>query len=220
MSWLFRFYKSTIGMKVAMAISGLIMLGFLIVHMAGNLQVFLGAQVVNDYSKMLHEHIGLLWGTRAVLLASVLLHIYSALILTLKSRAARPKDYIRRESQAATYASRTLVYGGFILALFIGYHLMHLTFGNVHPDFREGDAYHNLVSGLSRGGPFIVYVLANTMLGLHLYHGVYSLTRTLGFENARFAGIARAASVLLAGLVAGGNILIAVCIFFRIGIAT
>lgn len=220
MSWLFRFYRSTIGMKVAMAITGAILFAFVFAHMLGNLQVFWGPQVFNDYARSMQEHFAAVWTMRVILLGCVMLHIYSALILTLRSRAARRRDYIRREPQAATYASRTLVYGGLVLVLFIVYHLMHMTFGNVHPDFRDGNAYRNLVVGLSHGGAVTLYVIANLFLGLHLYHGVYSLLRTLGFESARYAETVRVGSVALAVLVAGGNILIALAVFFNIGIAT
>lgn len=219
MSWLVNFYKSTIGMKVAMAASGIILVGFVIIHMIGNLQVFLGPEVLNAYGASLKSNAGILWGVRGLLLACIGLHMYSAVILTLRSRAARPSRYVKVEPQAATFASRTMVYGGFILVLYIVYHLMHFTVGNAHPSFREGDVYANVIAGFSSLPVVLVYVAANLTLGVHLFHGVLSLTRTLGLHNPRYARLARAAAVLIAGAVAGGNVIMPLAVYFRIGIA-
>lgn len=218
MSWLMNFYKSTVGMKAAMALSGLILSGFVLFHMLGNLQIFLGPEALDDYSKMLHAIPELLWGVRITLLACISLHMYSAVVLTLRSRAARPVAYVKKEHLAATYASRTIVVGGVILVLFILFHLMHLTIGNVHPNFIPGRVNQNMIAGFSSFPVTLVYVVANTALGLHLYHGVNALTRSLGLTNPRYTQIARKVATGYAGLVAGGNILIAVCTYLRIGI--
>lgn len=219
MSWLANFYKSTIGMKVAMAVTGIILVGFVTVHMIGNLQVFLGREVLNAYGEALKANKGLLWGVRLTLLASVGLHMYSAVVLTLRSRAARPSRYIKSEPQAATFASRTIVYGGFILVMYIVYHLMHFTVGNAHPNFRDGDVYSNVVFGFSSLPTVLVYVAANLVLGMHLFHGVQSLARTLGIHNSRYSRLARFVAIFFAGLVGGGNVIMPLAVYFRIGIA-
>ena len=218
MSWLVNFYKSTIGMKVAMAVTGIILVGFVIIHMVGNLQVFLGREVLNAYGEALKANKGLLWGVRLTLLASIGLHMYSAVVLTLRSRAARPMSYIKSEPQAATFASRTIVYGGFILVMYIIYHLMHFTVGNVHPNFREGDVYANVVNGFSSLPAVMVYVVANMVLGLHLYHGVQSLARTLGVHNSRYSKLARPVAIFIGALVGGANVIMPLAVYFRIGI--
>ncbi len=218
MSWLVNFYKSTIGMKVAMALSGIILVGFVIVHMLGNLQIFLGQEVYNGYAQSLHEQPALVWGVRVVLLCSVLLHMYSAVILTLRSRAARPVRYVKVEPQAATFASRTMVYGGAIIVLYLVYHLMHFTVGNVHPNFIPGNAYQNFVVGFSSLPVVVVYVLANLVLGLHLFHGVNALTRTLGVTGPKYSRLARGIATGIAVVVAGANVIMPLATYFRIGI--
>ncbi len=219
MSWLVNFYKSTIGMKVAMAITGIILVGFVIAHMLGNLQIFLGQEVYDAYAHSLHEKPALIWGVRITLLCSVLLHMYSAVILTLKSRAARPVRYVKVDPQSATaYASRTMVYGGAIIVLYLVYHLMHFTVGNVHPNFIPGSAYQNFVVGFSVLPVVVVYVLANLVLGVHLFHGVFALTRTLGVTGTKYAGLARKVATAVALVVASGNVIMPIFTYFRIGI--
>jgi succinate dehydrogenase / fumarate reductase cytochrome b subunit len=176
-------WRSTVGKKIVMAGTGLIMVGFVIGHVLGNLLAFAGADRINAYSAFLHGTGELLWAVRVVLFISVVLHIIAATQLTLIERAARPVGYIKRQYQAATLASRTMRWGGVLLALFIVYHLLHMTTGTVHPDFREGDVYHNLVTGLSVPWVAAFYVIAMVALGLHLYHGAWSSFRTLGIDK-------------------------------------
>lgn len=218
MSWLVNFYKSTIGMKVAMALTGIILVGFVIVHMLGNLQIFLGQEVYNAYAQGLHEKPALIWAVRLTLLFSISLHMYSAIILTLRSRAARPSRYVKVDPQSATYASRTMVYGGAILVLYIVYHLMHFTVGNVHPNFIPGNAYQNFVVGFSSLPVVLTYVAANLMLGLHLFHGVFALTRTLGVTGPKYTQLARRVATGIAVFVAGANVIMPLATYFRIGI--
>ncbi|HSB53760.1 MAG TPA: succinate dehydrogenase cytochrome b subunit [Gemmatimonadales bacterium] len=176
-----QFWSSTLGKKVVMGVTGLIMVGFVIAHMLGNLQAFESAEKFNAYGAMLqgplHE---VVLALRVVLLVSVLLHIVAAYQLTMRSRSARPVGYARTEPQMSTLASRTIRIGGIVLLLFIPYHLLHFTTGDVHPDFIRGDVYHNLVTGLARPGVAIFYVVAMLALGLHLYHGAWSAFRTMG----------------------------------------
>ena len=135
------FWSSTIGQKIVMAVTGVILFGFVLGHMVGNLQLYLGAQALNDYAVWLREfaHGAALPAARISLIVAVLLHIWSATSLTLASRAARPTRYRMWEARESTYASRTMRWGGVIILLFVIYHLMHFTWGNAHPSFVEGD---------------------------------------------------------------------------------
>ena len=201
MSKIRSFWRSTLGKKVVMGLTGLIMIGFLVAHMLGNLQAFLGAAKLDAYGAMLHgplHEVVLL--TRVVLLAAVALHIVAAYQLTMLDRAARPAAYARQVPQAATLASRTLRVGGVLLLVFIVYHLLHFTVGWVHPSFIEGSVYHNLVSGLSHPVVALFYILAMLSLGLHLYHGAWSSFRSLGLSQASPHPLQRPVALGLAAL--------------------
>lgn len=175
------FWASTVGKKIVMGVTGLIMVGFVILHMLGNLQVFIGPEKFNAYGAMLHGPLHeVTLALRAVLLVSVVLHIIAAIQLTRVDNAARPVAYARKDPQAATLASRTMRWGGVFLALFIIFHLLHFTTGDIHPDFIPGDVYHNLVTGLQSPLVAIGYVIAMVFLGLHLYHGAWGSVRSLG----------------------------------------
>jgi succinate dehydrogenase cytochrome b subunit len=202
------FFGSTIGRKVVMALSGIVLFGFVLAHMAGNLQVYLGPHALNEYSVALHEvlHGAGLWIARAVLLAAVGLHIWAAASLTVAERAARPQGYRTVHHRESTYASRTMVWSGPILLLFIVYHLLHLTLGTVHGSFIEGDVYHNVVAGFSVWPVSAFYILAMLALGLHLRHGVWSMLQTLGLSHPRWNGLRAAFSNVFALVVVVGNI--------------
>src|SRR5688572_13594475 len=141
------FLCSTLGRKVVMAVTGVMLFGFVIAHLAGNLLLYLGPEAINTYAVKLRELGAGLWAARAGLLVAVLAHIWAAVSLTKSNIQARPVGYARRDDVAATYASRTMAWSGPLLALFIVYHLMHFTFGNAHPSFVEGDVYNNMVRG-------------------------------------------------------------------------
>lgn len=175
------FWRSTLGKKVVMGLTGLIMIGWLVLHMVGNLQAFSGPAKLNGYSALLHGpgH-ELLVLTRIILVVALTLHVVAAVQLTLLDRRARPVGYARKSPQAATVASRTLRWGGVLILVFLVYHLMHLTWGTVHPDFIDGDPYHNLVVGLRRPAVALFYLIALVAVGLHLYHGAWSSFRSLG----------------------------------------
>jgi succinate dehydrogenase / fumarate reductase cytochrome b subunit len=200
------FLRSSIGKKVVMAASGAILFGFVVGHMLGNLQVYLGPAQLNAYAAKL-QHLGpLLWGMRAVLLAAVTLHIASAWSLTRASRAARPVGYRERENRESTYASRTMRWSGVILLLFIVYHLMHFTFGNAHPDFVHGDVFHNFVVGFQSVWVSAFYIAAMVALGFHLYHGVWSMMQTLGLSHPRYDNLRHTFATLVAVVVVTGNV--------------
>ena len=174
------FWRSTVGKKVVMAGTGIILVGFVIGHLLGNLLVFRGPEAMNEYAALLKSSTALLWGVRLVLLAAVLLHIIAAVQLIRLDRDARPVGYARQHHQAATVASRSMRWGGLSLALFIVYHLLHFTTGTLHPTFSHTDVYGNMIAAFSEWWIALIYVAAMVFLGLHLYHGVWSVGRTLG----------------------------------------
>jgi succinate dehydrogenase / fumarate reductase cytochrome b subunit len=181
------FYRTTIGKKVIMAVTGIILFGFLIGHMAGNLQFFLGREVLNAYAEKLRAVPALLWSVRLALLVSVILHIVAAVQLWLLQRAARPVGYIKKDNVGSTYASRTMYWSGPIIALFVIYHLLDLTWGVAHSgDFEHLNAYDNVVTGFSNPIVSLFYVVAVVLLGFHLYHGLWSLFQSLGFAHPRY----------------------------------
>ena len=215
MSWLVKLYGSDIGKKATMAVTGIILFGFVMVHMLGNLKLYLGAAHYNEYSQWLREvgapalpHSSVLWMLRIVLLAAVVLHVHSAYSLTATNLQARPVGYARRDTLEATHAARTMRWGGVTLFLFVVYHLAHLTWGwsFVHPAFVEGDAYHNVVSGFQMWWVSAVYIAAQVALGLHLYHGLSSMFQSLGWFRPGFEPIRRRFAQVFAWVVTLGNL--------------
>src|SRR5262245_49895446 len=182
------YLRSSIGRKVVMAVTGAILLGFVLGHMIGNFTVYLGPEAINGYAVFLREflHGAGLWIARAVLLVAVILHIWSATSLTLTSRKARPIAYAQVEWREANYASRTMRWSGVLIFAFIVYHLMHFTFGNAHPSFIEGDVYHNFIAGFRSVPVSVAYIVAMILLGLHLRHGLWSMFQTLGVSHPRY----------------------------------
>ncbi len=201
-----------------MAVSGLIMVGFVILHMAGNLQLFEGSAKLNTYSAFLHGPANeLLWIVRVVLLVAVVAHIVSAYQLTVLDRAARPVPYAKRELQAATIGSRTMRIGGVLLALFIVLHILHFTTLTLQPaPLVEGDVYANVVASFQLWWVMALYVVAMIFLGLHLYHGAWSSVRTLGFERGRLDPFKRPVAIALALIVWAGFTLVPVAVFFHL----
>jgi succinate dehydrogenase / fumarate reductase cytochrome b subunit len=213
------FYRSTVGKKVAMAASGAVLFGWIIGHMLGNLKTFQGPEHINEYAEGLRTVGGpifgpgqLLWLIRLVIIACVAIHILAALQLWVLSRRARPVGYHTPPHLELSYASRTLRWGGVIIVLYVVYHLMHFTVGNVHPDFRPGDVYHNLVVGFQSWPVAAVYIVATGALGFHLYHGVWSALQTLGLNHARYNRYRRAVAAVVAVAVFAGFVSVPVAV--------
>ena len=208
------FFGSSIGKKVVMAATGLVLYGFVIGHMLGNLQIYLGPKAINDYAEFLQHflHGKGIWLVRGGLLVAVGLHIWMAVTLTLSNWSAWPVGYRDWQAVESTYASRTMIWSGPILGAFIVYHLAHLTLGSVHPDFVKGDVYRNVVVGFQN--PFVsgFYILAMLALGLHMFHGFWSLLQTLGLSHPRWNPLRLSLAWLLAALVVAGNISIPVSV--------
>jgi succinate dehydrogenase / fumarate reductase, cytochrome b subunit len=208
------FWGSTVGKKIVMAVSGVILIGFVVGHMIGNLKVYQGPEAFNHYAEGLRTFgdpfFGanqLLWIIRIVLLAAVLVHIIAATQLTLHSRKARAVGYRKYDNDLSfSYASRTMVWGGIIILAFVVFHLLHLTTGDVHPDFVPHDAYRNFVVGFSSVPVSVAYIAAMIPLGLHLYHGFWSMLQTLGVSSSSFNRVRRPIAAFLAVIVVVGNI--------------
>jgi succinate dehydrogenase / fumarate reductase cytochrome b subunit len=200
--------SSTIGRKAVMAVTGLLLYSFVVGHMLGNLQVFVGPEAINAYGEFLQGflHGQGVWIARGVLLLAVLLHVWAALSLTLANASARPIGYREWQARESTYASRTMVWSGPLLLVFIVYHLLHFTVGSAHPDFVRGDVYRNVVVGFQNPFASAFYVLAMLALGLHMYHGFWSMLQSLGLSHPRWNRVRRGLSLLLAGAVIAGNI--------------
>jgi succinate dehydrogenase / fumarate reductase cytochrome b subunit len=200
------FLASSPGKKVVMAVSGLALFGFVVAHMAGNLQVYLGPTKLDEYGAALRKIPALLWGMRLGLLAMAAAHVWAATSLTLLNRRARPVGYRAKEHRESTYASRTMRWSGVLLLLFIVYHLMHFTIGNAHPDFIEGAVHHNFVVGFQQKIVSVFYIVAMLALGLHMYHGVWSFLQTLGLSHPRYNHLRHAFATLVTVVVVAGNI--------------
>jgi succinate dehydrogenase / fumarate reductase cytochrome b subunit len=206
-------WDTSVGKKAVMAVTGLIMLAYLITHVLANLTVFQGPAKINAYSAFLHGTGGALWVARLVLIAALVLHVVAATQLTARRRAARPVAYAAgREPQVSTFASRTIRWGGVLILIFIVYHLLHFTLGTVHPSFVEGDPYHNVAAGF--GNPLVVifYELALAALGLHLYHGIWSSGRSLGVSPPSPHPLKRQLALVLSVLIWAGFAVIPIAV--------
>lgn len=194
------FFEATIVKKAIMAVTGIILLGFVTGHLLGNLQVFLGAARLDAYAAFLKGNLELLWGTRILLLVAVAAHIIVTVQLaSIKSRA-RPVSYAKKNNSHSSLASRTMYWSGPMIAAFVIYHLLHMTVGTVHPNFSETKVYENLVYGFQQWPVTLAYVVAMALLCLHLNHGIYSFFQTLGLAHPRYTpgikAVARAISIL------------------------
>ncbi len=202
-------YRSSAGKKIIMAVTGIIFFLYVFAHMLGNLKAFQGPDKFNHYAEFLREvgapvlgHGQLLWIIRIVLLVAVAVHVLAALQLWRMSRRARPVAYGRRlEMAEATYASRTMRWGGVILFLFVFFHILHFTTGSVHPDFVPGAAYQNLVVGFQAWPVAVAYMVAMAALGLHIYHGVWSGFQTLGVNHPGYNRYRRPFAAAIAAII-------------------
>ena len=210
---------SSITKKATMAVTGFILFGWIVGHMTGNLKVFQGAEKFNAYAEFLREmgaplfpESGVLWLVRGALTLALVLHVWSATSLTLINRRARDKDYETRKSVQLDYAARTMRWSGYLIAFYIVFHLMHLTWGNVHHNFVLGNPYANLVSGFQVLPIALVYIAANLLLGMHLYHGLWSMFQSLGLNHPSYNAWRRRFAVSFAVVVSLGFISVPVAV--------
>jgi len=212
-------YGTAVGKKYVMAITGIMLLGFVLTHMIGNLKMYLGAEDYNHYAEFLRELLVpilprtvLLWLLRFGLIGAVLLHIHAAYSLTVVNRKARSVKYQSpRDYQIASFASRTMRWTGIIVALFVLWHLADLTWGTLNAVggdgvFVRGDAYGNVVRSLERVPVAVLYIVANIALGTHLFHGVWSLFQSMGWNNPRFNKWRRGIATAFATIIVVGNV--------------
>ncbi len=215
MTWIGSFYRSALGKKAVMAVTGAFVFAWVFGHMVGNAKLYLGAQHYNEYAQWLRTmgapalpHSVGLWIVRILLIAAVWFHIQAATQLTLMSWHSRPTDYRDRDYVVASYASRTMRWGGVIILLFIIYHLAHLTWGfKVAPQtFIAGDPYHNVVAGFQIWWVSAIYIIANIALGFHLFHGLWAMFNSLGLNHQRFNIWKKYFATAFAIIVAGVNV--------------
>ena len=209
-----RFLASTNGKKIVMAVTGVMLFGWLTFHMLGNLQVYEGPAKINAYGAFLKSLPELLWGQRAVMFLAICLHIWASIGLALKNNAARPKGYAKKKSVVSSYASRTMYWSGPLLFCFIVYHLLHFTVGIVHPgsDFKEGDIYHNMVVSFGVWYVSAWYIFSMILLGLHVGHGASSFLQSLGFNHPRHTPVIKKIAAAYAFLLIAGFISIPVSV--------
>lgn len=218
--WVQEFYGSAVGKKAVMALTGIIGVGFVVMHMLGNLKIYtgeneFGVKHIDEYGAYLRTigepllpHSGLLWIMRGILIAAVLLHIHAMASLSIMNRRARPVGYKggRQLAKPDSYVARTMRISGILLAAFIVFHLFDLTWGPANPAFEHGQVFNNVTESLERWWVAAIYVVANLLLGLHLFHGIWSLFQSLGWNAARFNPWRRYIAYAITALVVVGNI--------------
>jgi succinate dehydrogenase / fumarate reductase cytochrome b subunit len=206
-------FKSSIATKAVMAVTGIVLFLFIVGHLLGNLQIFLGREAINSYSHKLQGWPTLLWLARLGLLVALILHVWAATAVTLANRAARPDAYVMRTPVASTFASRTMMIGGLIILAFVLYHLAHFTFGYIHPNYfnlhdADGrhDVYAMVILGFKSWTVSALYIIAQGLLFLHLRHGFQSMFQTLGVNHPKYNGLIRGLSPVLALLIFVGYV--------------
>jgi succinate dehydrogenase / fumarate reductase cytochrome b subunit len=212
------FYESTIGKKVVMAVTGVILFGYVLGHLIGNLQIYSpDTSQINDYAHFLHSHSVMLWAVRTLLLVSVILHITASVQLWRIKQKARPDAYVKKNDVPASYAARTMILSGPIIAFFVVYHVLHLTVGRgglpLHT-LADGDmdVRANVITGFQHPIVAIFYIVAMALLCMHLYHGLWSMFQSLGVNHPRYTPIIKRFAAAFAWFVAIGNISIPVAV--------
>lgn len=207
-----RFYEAPIGKKAVMAITGVMLVGYVFAHLLGNLQIYSSdPEQINRYAAFLHNpsNAAALWAARSVLFVAVVLHIVAAVQLWLQNRAARPVGYVKKADVPTAYAARTMIWSGLIVGAFVIFHVLHLTVGAVVPLRELGpnmpDVRYNVINGFSNPWISGFYILAMILLCLHLYHGMWSMFQSLGISHPRYTPLIKKAAAVLAILVAVGN---------------
>ena len=213
--WPVEFYRSAVGKKWVMALTGIAIMGFVFFHALGNLKVYMGAEDFNHYGEWLRELLVpfvprtvALWLMRVGLITAFVFHIHAAFSLTRMNARARAGGYQQsRDWQAANAASRSMRWTGVVIGLFVVFHLADLTWGTANPDFVRGDVYRNFVATFSRPPVAIIYIVANIALGLHLFHGAWSMFQSLGLNNPRWNSWRRSFALGFAALITAMNVM-------------
>jgi succinate dehydrogenase / fumarate reductase cytochrome b subunit len=215
-----RLFSDSIGRKAVMAITGLLMVLFVVGHLLGNLSIFAGPDGINAYADKLHALAPLVWTTRIVMGVAVLLHLILSIQITLENSAAKPDKYAVSRSLRATFASKNMIWTGVILGAFVAYHLLHFTFRVTPSDLvvqqdalARLDVYTMVVASLKKAGIAAIYVIAMVSLFLHLSHGIQSTFQTLGLSNAKLLPSYGVGGKVLSGIFLVGYGAIPVLIF-------
>jgi succinate dehydrogenase / fumarate reductase, cytochrome b subunit len=220
-----RFYEAPIGKKAVMAVTGVMLVGYVVAHLLGNLQIYSpNHEQINAYAAFLHNpnNALALWGARAVLLLAVILHITASVQLWLQNRAARPVAYVKKDDVPASYAARTMIWSGPIVAAFVIFHILHLTVGAVLPVHDVGgnpitpDVRYNVISGFQNYAVSGFYIFAMILLCMHLYHGMWSMFQSLGISHPRYTRKLKKGAAILAILIAIGNCSIPIAVMLGI----
>lgn len=206
--------RSSVGAKALMAVTGVVLLLFVLAHMVGNLQLFAGPEKLNAYAAFLKGLGPLLWAMRLGLLACLIAHVAAAVVVVRRNRAARPVPYQQRQDRVSSYAARTMIWSGVLVLAFVVYHLLHFTIGVYDPAgvFTARDAagrpdvYGMVIKGFQHAPTAIAYVIAQILLCVHIHHGASSLVQTLGLRSARNRRWTDLLGPGLAGLILLGNL--------------
>lgn len=213
-TWPVEFYRSAVGKKWVMAVTGIMLLGFVVAHMVGNLKMYMGREDLDKYAETLRTLLypilpeeAVLWILRVVLAGALALHVHAAITLTMMNKRARPTGYQSpRDYVAVNFASRTMRYTGLIMFLYIVFHLLDLTIGTTNPDFVHGEVYDNVLASMQRPAVAIVYILCNIAVAVHLFHGTWSMFQSLGLNNPRYNAARRAFAVGISSIILVGNV--------------
>jgi succinate dehydrogenase / fumarate reductase cytochrome b subunit len=211
-----RFWQTTVGKKAVMAVSGIVLAGFVVGHLLGNLQIFLGPDAFNSYARTLRHLPEIVWPTRILLVIMVTLHIWSSLQLAVTKSEARPISYVKHKPAGSSYASRTMYWSGPIIAAFVIYHLMQFTFGVGGTPYHQFDAYGNVIEGFRVPAVSIFYIIAMALLCLHLRHGLWSMFQTLGFYHPKHTPRIHRLASLIALFIFFGFISIPIAVVLRL----
>jgi succinate dehydrogenase / fumarate reductase cytochrome b subunit len=216
-------YQSSIGKKFAVAATGIILILFVIGHLLGSLEIYLGQDHSNWYAEFLRSTGPLLWIVRIILILTVCIHIVATIQLTAENRRAKPKKYAIKAHQASTLASRTMIYSGLLVLCFVVYHLLHFTFQTTNPEFRtlmdaqaRHDVYHMVILGFRQPLISLFYILALFLLSVHLSHGFASVTQTLGINNPKISGLISNGGRVLSWVIFAGYISIPITILLGV----
>ena len=216
MSGILRGLTSSVGLKFLMGITGGLLVLFVVGHLVGNLQVFLGREQLNAYAAKLQGLGGLLWVIRLGLFSIFAVHILTGVTLTLKNWKARPIAYARQEPLKSTFFSRTMIWSGLALLAFIVYHLLHFTVLPEHPENGPIDVYGMVIAGFEQPAVTISYVIAMLLLGFHLMHGITSMFQSLGLNAPKYQGLTRGLGTLLAIVLVLGNVAMPLCVLLGV----
>ena len=212
------FYEASIGKKVVMAVTGVILFGYVLGHLLGNLQIYSpNPEQINNYAKFLHSHAVLLWAVRGFLLLAVGLHITASVQLWLLKQKARPDGYVKKDDVPTSYAARTMIWSGPIIAAFVIFHVLHLTTGGIgalplHYASGELDVRTNVILGFQHPAVALFYIIAMALLCMHLYHGLWSMFQSVGLNHPRYTPILKKFAAIFAWFIALGNISIPVSV--------